>query len=288
MFGQFRPWLDCDRGCSFCYIDKKTSAMSIDDKRRSLMRLSTFLSDEAKKCDRIGLIGGELFQKNDSDDLYHEWICVAETIRNVDHLGLVFIGTHLLGDVDFLLDFCDMLNKEIQICTSYDTSGRFFGKDREQWVNNIVKVQGAGYKVVCSATLTDAFIHDTDFQIPVDVDFKLQPIFVSEEWLENIYGRTNDPNVYSTELRSKMNCLPKREDVLKWFRDHKDIAKDYSTYSDKHASMLWDYDKVEHKYFAKEFVCSNYLADCGHPMIAHCYADSDKCTMCDAREMSSQ
>ena len=258
--------------------------MSLEDKRKSLMRLSTFLSDESKKCDTVGIIGGELFP-NDAENLFHEWICVADTIRNADHIKRFFIGTHLLGDVDFLLDFCDMLGKEVQICTSYDTNGRFFNDDYFRWCKNIKKVQDAGYTVVCSATLTDALMHDVELKIPEGVDFKIQPIFVSEEWLERISSNTKDAIVYNSELRKNMKGLANRNDVLNWFLKHKDIARDYSTYDDKHASVLWNYDKNDRQYHHADFVCSNYLSECGHPMIARCYADSDKCSMCDAKEI---
>ena len=283
MFGQFRPWLDCDRHCSFCYIDHNKSKMTDAQKANSLMVLSAYISYPSRKCDTIGLIGGELFQ---DDKFFHEWCCVAESIRNADHIKRLFIGTHLLGDIDALLDFCDMVAKEIQICTSYDTNGRFFGDDYDTWLKNIKKVQDAGYKVVCSSTLTDAFIHD-DFDVPEGVDFKLQPIFVSEEWLEAMSEWCSDPTAYHSNMKVKMaGTLARREDVLKWFTKHKDVAKVYSTYDDKHASYLWDYDKGDKEYHAQDFVCTNYLAECGHPMIARCYADSDKCTMCDAKEMS--
>ena len=282
MFYQFRPWLDCDRKCPFCYIDEK-DRMSDKDKMRSLMKLASFMSEITKGSDTVGIIGGELFQ---DDRFFHEWICLAETIHSADHIKRLFIGTHLLGDVDFMLEWCDMLNKEVQICTSYDTEGRFNEGEYEKWIANIKKVQDAGYKVVCSTTLTDAFMHDTRLHVPEGVDFKLQPIFISEGWLENEAKKCSEGADYNADLRLGHNDLAKREDVLRWFNAHKDIAKDYSVYSDKHASALWDFDKEHGEYYKKGFVCSNYVAKCGHPMIAYCYADSCKCSMCDAREIS--
>ena len=257
--------------------------MTDEEKVRSLMKLCTFLNDESKGCDTVGIIGGELFQ---DDKFFHEWLCLAETVRNADHIKRFFIGTHLMGDVDFMLDFCNMTGKEIQICTSYDTSGRFFGKDYDLWLSNIKKVQDEGYKVVVSTTITDAFIHDTDFIPPEGTEFKLQPIFLSEEWLEDYAAKNPHGEGYSDELRSKMTGLVKREDLLRWFREHPDPAREYSQYDGKHANLFWDYDRKERAYAKKDFVCSNYTSECGHPVIARCYADSDKCTMCDAKSVS--
>lgn len=282
-FGQFRPWLDCDRHCSFCYIDHNRSRLDNSGKTSALMKLAATISHTTKMCDTVGIIGGELFA---SDDFFHEWACVAESVRNADHIDRFFIGTHLMGDVDFLLDFCDMTGKDVQICTSYDSQGRFFGNDHDVWYANIKKVQDAGYKVVCSATLTDALMHDEP-KYPDGVEFKLQPIFYTEEWLEEIAGWCKDFSEYNANLNLRMHdTLPKRKDTLRWFANHKEIAKEYAEYDGKHANLLWNYDRDENEYIASGFVCSNYRSECGHPMIARCYADSDRCTMCDAREVS--
>lgn len=284
MFGQFRPWLDCDRHCSFCYLTEEQRKITDIEKRQALLHLSSSLSDETKECDTIGLIGGELFA---DDKFFHEWLCVADSFRNADHIKRIFIGTHLLGDVDFMLDFCQMVGKEIQVCTSYDPVGRFYNDDLSKWVENIKAVQECGHKVVVSSTLSDALMHD-DTTLPDGVDFKLQPLFDTEKWLEDICSRTHDGKVYNTELRTKVKNLPKRADVLKWFAEHKDVAKDYSTYDDKHASILWDYDRENKHYNRSKFICTTHTAECGHPLIAYCYADSDRCTMCDAKVISDE
>lgn len=281
MFIQYRPWKDCDRHCSFCYLTEGRG-MSLDEKRKSLMKLSCILHYTSQGFDDIGLIGGELFT---DDSLFHEWVCVAESIHNADHIKRVYLGTHLLGDVDMLLDFADMLGKEVQICTSYDSKGRFFKDDYEMWCKNVKKVQDAGYKVVCSATLTDALVHDTQFTPPEGVEFKIQPIFFTEEWLEDISKWCHDGEEYNANLRLKMKegALVKRGDFLKYLNEHKDIAKEYSEYNGKHATVFHDFIKGE--YVQQPFVCSNNLAPCGHPLIAYCYADSYRCTMCDAKEL---
>lgn len=282
MFVQFRPWLACDRGCSFCYLKESDRTMSSKDKKASLMELGCMLHRAVDGCDTMGIIGGELF---DDDSLYREWFCLAECIRNAKDVQRVFVGTHLIDNVDTLLDFITMVNnKEIQICTSYDTKGRFRNdKEYQQWLDNIKECQKEGYKVVVSATLTDAFVNDKDFVIPDGVDFKIQPFFYTEEWLEEISNRIETPQEYNAELRLNQTGLAKREDTLRWFAEHPLIAKDYSTYDDKHATILYDY--VDKRYEKKDFLPTTAVAPCGHPYIAYCYADSDKCTMCDAREV---
>ena len=84
----------------------------------------------------------------------------------------------------------------------------------------------------------------------------------------------------------KDGILVKRGEFLRWLQDHKDIAKEYSQYDGKHANLLWDFNKELNEYVPNDFVCSNYCGECGHPMIAHCYSDSYRCSMCDAKELS--
>ena len=282
MFIQYRPWLDCDRRCPFCYITEKDRNISLADKRLALMKLSCVLHYSSQGSDTIGLIGGELFS---DPELYREWVCVAESIRNADHIKRVFVGTHLLCDVDLLLDFAHMLNKEVQICTSYDPKGRFLPGDYEKWKANIVEVQKEGYRVVVSSTFTEALFSDPNIPIE-DVDYKLQPIFYTEDWLKDVAARISTPEEYHSDLLTHIapGILAQRQKALDWFNAHKDIANDYSRYDDKHATILYDFKDGE--YVQSSFVCTNYLAPCGHPMIARYYADSDKCTMCDAKAVS--
>lgn len=258
--------------------------MPIEEKRNSLMKLSGMLHNTSKGYDTLGLIGGELFN---NDRLYQEWCCVAESLRNADHVKRLFIGSHLMmDDVSLLLDFAYMTGKEVQVCTSYDSEGRF-GGDYDKWSSNIEEVRKEGHRVICSATITDALMRD-NITLPTGVEFKIQPTFHTEGWLERISETCRDGAGYNAELikTDKKNILVKRKDFLDYLSKHKSVAMDYASYDGKHADVLWDYDRVERKYVFKSFVCSNYVAECGHPMIAYCYADSDKCSMCDAKMVS--
>ena len=282
MFLQARPWLDCDRGCDFCYLKENEKHTTIEYKRKSLMNLlRVFGADTLRTEDTVGLIGGELFC---FEGLKPEWRCVADMLCSIKP-SRVFLGTHLLSGVDTLLWFAKMVSrcKEVQICTSYDTTGRFRSdEEREEWFRNLEKVHDAGYHIAVSCTMTDEFINDP-VEFPEWVDLKLQPIFVTEPWLRDQMLKHPNSEQYHKNLIQDMSgtTLAKREDVLKWFRTHPASAKSYSCYSDKHATALADFNGNE--YICEDFIC-NHLADCGHPLIGFCYADSDKCSLCDASE----
>lgn len=281
MFIQFRPWIDCDRNCEFCYQKSEDRHTSIEEKRQALMILSATIHNPVKGCDTIGLIGGELFSFK---GLYREWMCVAETIRNTGDVRKVYIASHLIGDIEDLLDFAGMLNKEVWICTSYDSSNRFRDEcEYNTWLENIKACQKEGHKVVVNAVLSNEFIHDDKFIVPEGVDFKLQAYFAGEKWLYGEYEKDVSTAEYNEDLKQKISDLPSRAEVLKWYMDHPEVAKDYATYDGKHCIQLWDYDAESKKYAPSDFICMSYVADCGHPYLAYCYSDSDKCTMCDAR-----
>ena len=278
MFLQVRPWLDCDRDCDFCYLTDAEKHTDIAFKRTALMCILKVLGDESlKDDDMIGLIGGELFCY---EGLNAEWRCVADIICSI-HPRIVCIGTHLLSGVDRLLRFARMLrNKDVQVCTSYDTKGRFKSdSEKRLWFDNIQKVHDAGFKVVVSCTLTDEFLKD-DVEFPDWVDLRIQPVFVTEKWLIQRIEDNVDEVEYNERLAWDTDVnLVSRKDLLEYLKNHPKVAKAYCTYSDKHATYLYDFDGKN--YIKNDFICSAHLAKCGHPYIAYCYKDSHKCTMCD-------
>lgn len=280
MFGQIRPWLDCDRACDFCYLRENRQVTTLSQKKERLMKISRLLYGCMKDNDTIGFIGGELFC---FDGLDSEWRCVADAVR-MCQANRVMIGTHLLSGVDRLIWFAKMLRpKDVQVCTSYDSKGRFKEGEYELWLKNMEKVHEAGFKVVCSCTMTDEFVKDP-IELPEWVEFKIQSVFTTEEWLDDVLQTQIPTDEYCARLRDTVNVkLASREDAIKWFRKHPKAAKSYSEYVYEHASLIWDFK--DGNYVSKEFIC-NWPAPCGHPYIAYCYGDSNKCSMCDAEEVS--
>lgn len=283
MFIQVRPWLDCDRNCSFCYLSDSEKHTDIQYKRKALMNIMKILGDESLQDeDVVGLIGGELFC---FEGLNAEWRCVADIICSI-HPKIVCLGTHLLSGVDRLLKFARMLRgKDVQICTSYDSVGRFKDEAEKQlWFANLQKVHDAGFRTIVSCTLTAPFLSDP-VEFPEWVELRIQPLFVTEPWLEMQIQKNASTTEYHEDLVA--NCsdlLIGREAFIKFLSKHKELAKTYATYSDKHATYLYDFDGESYK--KNDFICSTHLTECGHPFIARCYKDSEKCTMCDAREVS--
>lgn len=121
----------------------------------------------------------------------------------------------MIGDIEDLLDFAGMLNKEVWICTSYDSSDRFRDEhEYSMWLENIKACQKEGHKVVVNTVLSNEFIHDDKFVVPEGVDFKLQAYFAGERWLYGEYEKDVSTAEYNEDLKQKISDLPSRSEVL--------------------------------------------------------------------------
>ena len=278
-FAQVRPWLDCDRGCDFCYLRNEKKEIDTTEKRKRLMKLACLLYTDLAHFGTLGLIGGELFCW---DDLDTEWACLADSIR-LSNVKKLYLATHAMSGIERMIWFADMIGDRIniQFCTSYDPDGRFKDGEKEKWMDNVQKLRSAGYEVVISSTLTQALV--TGKEQPFNIT--LQPIFITEQWLRDITKENVSPAEYNKRLSAGMTGLAKREDAINWMRNHILSAQKYSKYDDKHATFFWDWK--DGAYVSEEFIC-NHQAECGHPYIAYCYDDDPHCSMCDAKKITEE
>ena len=282
MFAQVRPWKDCNRHCDFCYLRDDERNTPLDVKKKALMKLSRLIHNEMGGYETIGLIGGELFCW---DGLDTEWDCVANALNDTS-ASVIYIASHLMEDVKGLLRFADKIqNKKVQICTSYDTCGRFRDDiDKLRWMKNLEIIHYARYDVVCSCTMTSAFVNDP-LEFPPWVDLTIQPIFLTESWLEKVTESLPTGEEYNEKLNTMNDGtidLANRGDVIRWFSKHPSSTRKYSVYDGKHATHFWDF--VDGDYIRSDFIC-NRVTECGHPYIARCYKNDTHCSMCDAKKV---
>ncbi len=282
MFAQIRPWKDCDRGCDFCYLRNEKNKTTLVDKKKALMKMSMMIKSEMGGYDTIGIIGGELFCW---DGLDTEWNCVAEALSS-SNATTIYIASHLFGDITPILNFINKIKgKDIQICTSYDSVGRIRNDiEMLKWMKNLERIHTAGYKIVCSCTMTESFVTDP-IEFPSWIDLTIQPIFITEDWLQTItenYINGEEYNKLLNDMKDDTIDLANRKDVLKWFIKHPQSAKKYGVYDNKHATHFWDY--IDGQYIRSDFICDR-RTDCGHPYIARCYKNDSHCSMCDAKKV---
>ena len=245
---------------------------TVEERQQSLMRVAGALHEYNMGYDAMCITGGEPFP---DDGCYREWFCMAETIRHEDKINTVFIESRLTGDVDALLDFMFMVNnKDMQVCTNYHGKGCL---DYDQWASNVKEVQKAGYKVTVTAMLTSSFIDSDLDDLPDGVEFRLVPPVSYEKWL----AECKTPQEYNRMLRENAIGLPLRRTAMRWFQLHPDLAKGFA--EDKGMYARATVDRKDDGYEVEKYLPAVTVAECGDPYTAYCYADSEECAMCDAR-----
>ena len=222
------------------------------------------------------MIGGELFL-TDEWSFCKAWDNLVDAI-NRSKIETLYLATNLMYDLDRLIDVLFGLKKDVWICTSYDEIGRFRSKiDRFRWWGNVLTLRDMGYKIHCTVIPSQELITG-DFEPPDWLHCDLCEPIKSPEWYWSV-----DKTHYHDELVSCTPVtLPNRKDVLKWLTEHPLITKNYVDQESTHANNIWEfYDNTFKNTYADRF--ENNLAPCGHQYWSRCYADSDKCMMCDAK-----
>ena len=148
---QFELWPDCNNGCEYCYLKGTQRVTSLEFKRNSILKTIEVLNNPEtfKEYNAVGLIGGELFDGQVSQELNKEWFALFDLLNELletNKIKEVWLATALLYNNPINLYQCLSCffeknynsNQCIRICTSYDTVGRFRNIQKEElWLNNI-------------------------------------------------------------------------------------------------------------------------------------------------------
>lgn len=135
---QFEVWKNCPNGCQFCF-NKGCKTSSSEDKVRICKNIKYILqTKDLTQYERIGLIGGELFDPAVFDyevlkafqDLltFIKRMMVKNTmLKFFITSGLMFKETVLM---EKFLDIFSEVGERVYVCTSYDTAGRFTNQEK--------------------------------------------------------------------------------------------------------------------------------------------------------------
>ena len=279
-FVQVSLWSDCTNDCSFCQLprDVRFKTTSLEHKRKRLINAANF----AKECsaDRIGFIGGEFFQ-GQLKGCESEWMRLMEALAKSDSNAL--FTANLIGKPYYLLETLDVLNNEVTICTSFDQEGRFHSDGaRTSWFNNIERLHGRGVHVVCTVIITQDFL-EWDYSLPDWLEVNFNEPILSTHW----YKSVDKVHYHESLIRDNQSfSLPKRRTTIEWMKKHPHIAKNYVDFGGSHPDDVYAFDaddELRELWF--DYTTSVKYNDpiCGHPYPARCYADSDRCMMCDAK-----
>lgn len=274
MFIQLIVWKDCNNDCSFCSQKMVRDNLTHDGRRNRLIQAAEWIRSMPFDNDKFGLIGGELFCYDGLDD---EWEQIASAVNGAS-LECLYITSNLIGSIHNITRFIKKVNIPVTVCTSYDTKGRF--RDdvmKEDWRENVAKVQKAGAGICCTSIMTQEFIQD-EIYLPGGVYFNLQEPIISCEWY---YDDTLKNKAYHASLCNDPPVnLMNRADFLNWATKHRDYIEHYHNYASTHSEELYEFidGKIALKYHDR---MTMNIAPCGHQYSARCYADSDKCIQCD-------
>jgi len=282
---QFRPFIDCNNHCDFCFNKKyreKLCPTSLLEKRERLDHIR-YMIETLPNADQtgIGIIGGELFQ-GELDGCYNEWLWIIETMQDKDINTIWFTAslnkseqTVLWQTIDYLIN--QRIKKNLLICTSFNT-GQFPDEEIIIWKENVARVRTMGAKVNCTSILTQDFLDNPPVLPEVDYQCVIEPE-MDELDLRHYIGPQYHTKLLERISEKKLR-LPKRSDVLDYFSKNKRTAELFADITN-HSSKVIDFGELA-GFWEDRFNSAKLNAPCGHPWYSQCYADSDACMMCDA------
>ena len=283
-FIQIRLWKDCINNCHFCYLksdyDRKTS---LCQKKRRLHKSTDLV--KSLQVAKIGLIGGEFFE-GQLEGCEDEWFRLLDALKNSE--ACIFITANFIHEQYLLNETVDFFEKNLLLCTSYDTVGRFHSeKAKNNWFKRIESLHNNCVPVICHCVATQDFFEE-DPHFPDWLPVNLVDPHISLEWYNSV-----DKNKYNETLRNECDFFnfPKRRTAIRWFRKHPQIARNYSDYIGSHSDVIYAFDKDDNFYFEQDgrLESTDYNNPlCSHPWLGLCYADSNKCMICDAKSVSDR
>lgn len=265
---QIRLWNDCQNNCSFCSLGHRKKITPPKDKKQRIFKLSKI------KDDRIGIIGGEFFE----GQLYgceEEWL---EMIKKIRCNNLLITANLILQP--YLLKETLEIRPDIMLCTSYDSVGRFkTEKQKKEWLGRVNNLPN----VFCTIIPTQDIINDK-FIDKIKCGINLCEPHLGTDW----YNLVNKKYYHDTLLKeNKIFSLPKRADLLRWIVKRPDILEMMKNYKVNHFNNIMTFDENNNliEEVSNRFNDPNFVADCGHQYFSRCYADSDRCLICDLEEL---
>ena len=264
---QVRLWTDCYNNCSFCSLSEKVIT-SLYNKKERIHKISHL------NAKRISIIGGEFFE-GQLRGVEEEWLNMVKKIG----CNELFITANLINE-PYLLRETLLIRPDILVCTSYDTVGRF--KDniqKEIWLERVNSLKN----VFCTIIPTQDMIADK-FIDRINCNINLCEPHLGVDWLKCV----DKNNYHETLIReNKIFKLPKRKDLLRWIIKHHEVLKVMKNYKYTHFNTILGFDNNNDFIYEcdNRFNDKNFMSSCGHPHFSKCYADSDKCMMCDIEEM---
>ena len=296
---QFELWEECNSKCKFCYLGRNNNITSIERKLYGIQNAIDIIHDlDFNEYDTIGLIGGEFFQGQLSNELvknkFFELIRIIHDLYKKKLVKNIWIyATLTIGNQKDLYDTLDILkNDNVWILTSYDTLGRFHTKKMyETWDYHVKNLKN---KYNINLNITSIITGDL-------IDKYLTNQFSFKELIDkyhcSVFPKLSSLpyDLYSTKIEMNNaigNFFPTRKKFIEFITK---LKKDDPSSYDKMFNINYRADTLYVNYkneIIKEIRHKNNWMEtdergldavlkCGHSEFYNCYIDSDKCALCD-------
>ena len=313
---QYGMWPDCSNSCDFCLLEHHGKVTSKEDK---LLQLEDTISNIKtidwinEFSDGISLLGGELYFLRDPD-LQEKFLEVIDTIieyvlipnkNNGNYKCRYSTVTNGIYEPTFLFKVLDKIVDAvgvhfIDINFSYDLKYRFHTEEaRKLCLSNINSViQKYDYELGVQMILTQNLI-DSINNKEFDID-EFEHVTAKGSKLCLLYPHPiHGGNVLPGFQFNRQSFL---DFVMKEYYKHNRLIRDFifSLFHSgvyKYSGMYWKRHVGDDGFFydfgetSQQPILTDgkeVLMDCGHSVLYKCYADSDKCCMCDIEKLFKQ
>ena len=318
---QYELWQTCNNNCEFCFNKELAWNLVPKQQEKALQAVLNDLDNVVAKHNgdlSIELIGGEFFQGQLSTqnvrDLFFSVIYKLKDLADKKLIKqVVLFVTLTIGDQKDLFKTLDILTEnkqeqfEVWVSTSYDTRGRFNTQQKlDNWEKNMLLLAGRN-DILRNTTIifTQDFVEkvlsgwlnlkDFIMKYKTTVFFKHpMPGLINTMTKEKLgIANLSEQEVYKIAkkecLKSMPWFLPKRSDaiqvmfklselgLLSKFMDL-DLRAD-NLFRQYNENTGWDKTIRDKGQNIESF--DEEVSSCGHLIPYRCYADSDKCIICD-------
>lgn len=301
---QIELWEDCSNNCTFCYLNENRSRSTEFDRECYLDRALKLLDTIPSKYEAVGLIGGEFFQGQLSNEtLKKKFKLLIDKLDSMigNRLKQVWVTASLMTNdlKDLYYVFRDVEHiDDILICTSYDTEGRFKTLyQKEQWFNNIKELYNKGFKLHTQSIITNSFIEEVlntnlleDIVEYSMIDFKA-PTIHRDTYYKVCFSnkRINYRDMFEASKDKFDNnfFIKDRSRFIEFLLKVKDILGETKIEAYCSNEVRSDEEVLMSKGIILTDRWSGGVenAPCGHPWDSYCYLNSDKCSRCDAKSL---
>ena len=309
---QFELWPECNCQCDFCYLKDQNKKTLNSDKIFALKTALSILENKQyikENYFNVSFIGGEFFQgqlnTQEIKKLFFQLMeRTAFLLRNgiIEHTWIS--ASLLIGSQKDLYDTLNIFSNQLSklyITTSYDTIGRFKSKKMlDSWVYHMNKL----HTEYSSLKLTTTIILTQDV-INKYLNNKFTFNNFCNKYHTEIFLKHTDPYIVNWHTKDFFNSIKKemqvsmpnfqvkRSDFIKFllkFKQQEPEELYYKLFNIKYRSdNMVQFRNGQHNQFSIEKRYKKELKEhdtrlllsCGHPIDYQCYADSDKCMLCD-------